>query len=79
VPASILGSGPSFTREESADTDAPLPVIGLRGLWRVGGPVYLSATAGFFDASYEEFEGSLQGYRVALIWMPWPLFGLGAG
>jgi hypothetical protein len=77
VSASILGG--SFTREESADTDAPLPVIGLRGLFRVGGRFYLSGTAQYFDASYEQYDGNLQDYRVALIWMPWRHFGFGAG
>ena len=77
VSASLFGG--SFTREESADTDAPLPVIGLRGLWRVGGKFYLSGTAQYFDASYDKYDGNLQDYRVALIWMPWRHFGFGAG
>jgi hypothetical protein len=67
------------TRSDTAETSAPLPVIGLRGLWRLGREVYLDASAQYFAASIDEYDGDLQDFRVAIVWMPWRTFGFGAG
>ena len=62
-----------------AETSAPLPVVGLRGLWRVAGPVYFEASGQYFEAAVDDYDGDIQNYRVAIVWMPWRHFGIGAG
>jgi hypothetical protein len=59
--------------------DAPLPVVGLRGMWRLGGQVYLDAQAQYFSLAIDDIKGSLYNYRAALIWQPTRRVGLGAG
>ena len=59
--------------------DAPLPVVGLRGMWRLGGQVYLDAQAQYFSLAIDDIKGSLYNYRAAIIWQPTRRVGLGAG
>jgi hypothetical protein len=59
--------------------DAPLPVVGLRGMWRLGDQVYLDAQAQYFSLAIDDIKGSLYNYRAALIWQPTRRVGLGAG
>jgi hypothetical protein len=76
----LAARGPNIeTRTERAETTAPLPVLGLRGLWRVGGNLYVEASAQYFEAGVDEYDGSIQDFRAALLWMPWRNFGFGAG
>lgn len=64
---------------ESGSVNAPLPVIGLRGLWRLTGPFWLDASAQFFYLSIDDYQGSLQDYRVAALWQPRRWMGIGIG
>lgn len=73
------GGGGSTTLGGPASVDAPLPVIGAHGIWRVGGDFYLDAHAQFFALSIDEYDGSIMNYRAALIWQPMKAFGLGVG
>jgi hypothetical protein len=59
--------------------DAPLPVIGLRGIWQLPHHFSIDAGAQFFSLSIDQYDGSLQDYRVMLNWQPkkWLGFGLG--
>jgi hypothetical protein len=59
--------------------DAPLPVVGLRGMWRLGDRVYLDAQAQYFSLAIDDIKGSLYNYRAALIWQPTRRVGFGAG
>jgi hypothetical protein len=59
--------------------DAPLPVVGLRGMWRIGDQVYLDAQAQYFSLAIDDIKGSLYNYRAALIWQPTRRVGIGAG
>jgi hypothetical protein len=63
----------------SASVDAPLPVIGLRGMWDLSHNVWLDATAQFFALSIDEYDGSLQDYRVLVTWQPKNWLGVGLG
>lgn len=71
--------GGSTTVGGPASVDAPLPVIGAHGMWRVGGDFYLDGLAQFFALSIDEYDGSIINYRAALIWQPKKAFGLGVG
>ena len=65
--------------EQSASVGAPLPVIGVRGMWRLPRAFWLDASAQFFKLSFNEFDGSLTDYRLAAFWQPKTWLGLGIG
>ncbi len=73
------GGGGSTTVGGPASVDAPLPVIGAHGIWRVGGDFYLDGHAQFFTLAIDEYDGTIINYRAALIWQPMKAFGLGVG
>ena len=79
IQASIGAGGGLQTRRETAETSAPLPVVGLRGIWKLGGPVYFEASGQYFSASIDEYDGDLQNYRAVIIVQPWRHIGFGAG
>jgi hypothetical protein len=71
--------GGGETIESEASTDAPLPVFGLRGTWRLGGSFWLDSAAQYFAISIDEYDGSLVNLRAALVWQPRSWAGLGIG
>ena len=62
-----------------APIDAPLPVVGLRGLWHLGKNVYLDAQVQYFSLTVNDIAGSLSNRRAALIWYPATRWGVGVG
>ncbi len=62
-----------------ASVDAPLPVIGAHGVWRMGHNFYLDAYAQYFALSIDNIDGSIVNYRAAVIWQPKKWVGLGIG
>jgi hypothetical protein len=64
---------------EEGSVDAPLPVIGLRGLWNLTHAFWLDASAQFFALSIDDIDGNLQDYRFAVLWQPKPWLGVGIG
>lgn len=67
------------TASDSARVKAPLPVIGLRGLWNPGGNFWLDASAQYFTLSIDEYDGNLTDLRLAAIWQPKRWLGIGVG
>jgi len=65
--------------DNSASVDAPLPVIGLRGMWNLSHNFWLDATAQFFALSIDQYDGNLQDYRVLVTWQPKKWLGVGLG
>ncbi len=63
----------------NASVAAPLPVIGLRGIWDLSHNFWLDATAQFFALSIDEYDGNLQDYRVLVTWQPRKWLGVGLG
>jgi hypothetical protein len=59
--------------------DLPLPVLGLRGLWNIGGAFWFDASAQYFALSIDDVDGSLSDLRVAAVWQPRRWLGLGLG
>jgi len=72
------GGGASVTIAEDVRTNAPLPVLGLRGRWHVAGHLYALAHAQYFRLAYGAYEGSLQDYEAALVWQVTQHVGVGA-
>lgn len=78
--ASLDGGQPvSGTVREEGSVDLPLPVFGLRGLWHLGRNFWIDASAQYFTLSIDEYDGSLQDFRAALIWQPTRWAGVGLG
>lgn len=81
LKAEATSSGGTLTADidNSASVDAPLPVIGLRGMWNLSHNFWLDATAQFFALSIDDYDGNLQDYRLLLTWQPKKWAGVGVG
>lgn len=66
-------------QESRSRLEAPLPMFGVRGLWRIGETVYLDAYVQYFQLEFGASEGSILDYRAAVTWLPLGSFGLGIG
>jgi hypothetical protein len=73
------GGGGTTSASNEAKLGAPLPVIGARGMWNLGGNWWLDAQVQFFAISFGDVDGSITNYRGAVIWQPKKWIGLGAG
>ena len=73
------GAGASRTIGGPRSVAAPLPVVGLRGMWRLGEKVWLDAQAQSFSLAIDGIKGSLYNYRAAVIWQPLRRVGVGVG
>lgn len=74
-----MGGQPAAFRRESADTTAPLPVIGLRALWQLSPNWYLDAQGQYFYLKYDPYDGSVTDLRIGVTRMFGEHFGVGAG
>jgi hypothetical protein len=64
---------------ESGSVGAPLPVIGLRGLWALPYNFWIDAQAQYFALSIDEYDGSLTDLRLMVTWQPKTWLGIGIG
>jgi len=65
--------------DESTSSNGPLPVIGLRGIWRVADKWYLDGHAQFFALEFDEYDGELVDAQASLIWQAFRNVGFGLG
>lgn len=81
LEAQAEASGGTLTEDisETARLDAPLPVIGLGGLWSLPHDLWVDASAQFFALSIDDYDGYLQNYRISLTWQPKSWLGIGVG
>jgi len=77
IDTPVGGGGDTFGSKSSVN--APLPVFGARGMWRLGRNFYLDAQVQYFALAIDQYDGSLVNYRAAVIWQPKKWIGLGAG
>ena len=77
--AEISGGALEGDLKESASVGAPLPVIGLRGMWVLPHDFVIDATAQFFALSIDQYDGHLTDYKVTLTWQPKKWLGIGVG
>ena len=73
------GGGGTVTRGSEKSMGVPLPVIGARGMWNLGGNWWLDAQAQFFAVAIDDIDGSILNYRAAVIWQPKQWIGFGVG
>ena len=62
-----------------ASVNAPLPVIGVRGLWQLTHDFYIDASAQYFALSIDEYDGSVTDMKFNVTWQPKPWLGIGIG
>jgi hypothetical protein len=62
-----------------AKVAAPLPVVGVRGLWQLPHNFYIDASAQYFSLSIDEFDGRISDYKLAVNWQPKTWLGIGVG
>jgi hypothetical protein len=81
LDARIDAQGGTAARSADADatTQAPLPVLGLRGLWRLGDNFYLTAQAQYFYLEFDPYSGSLLDLKASVVWQMTDHVGLGLG
>jgi hypothetical protein len=81
LSATITGNNGSVSRviAEDASTTAPLPVVGLCGVWRLPHNFYLGAQAQYFYISLDPYSGSLADLKADLVWQATDHFGIGVG
>jgi hypothetical protein len=68
-----------ITQAESAAANGPLPVVGLRGVWRLSDRWFVDAQAQFFEVSVNPYDGRIEDYNASLVWQALPHVGIGAG
>jgi hypothetical protein len=78
---SATQSNSTQTAQLARDVNAsgPLPVIGLRGIWRFHPNFYFDAQAQFFKISLDPYDGRLDDFTASLVWTPFKHFGFGVG
>jgi len=75
----VPGGGASAEVGSNASVGAPLPVIGARGMWRLGHNWWFDGQVQFFQITFGDYDGSIINYRGAFTYQPKPWFGIGAG
>ena len=81
LDATLSSQGGSASRslDENAATQAPLPVVGLRGLWRLPHDFYISAQVQYFYLQLDPYSGSLIDLKASLVWQFTDHVGVGIG
>ena len=73
------GGGGTTTVGSERSIGAPLPVIGARGMWNLGGNWWLDGQVQWFQVAIDNVDGSILNYRAAVIWQPKQWIGFGVG
>jgi hypothetical protein len=76
---SAQGNQASRRADAGASTSAPLPVLGLRGLWRLPHNFYITALAQYFYLQLDPYSGSLIDLKASVVWQATDHFGIGIG
>lgn len=69
----------SGMRAADATTGAPLPVVGVRALWRFAPNWYVTGQAQYFHLKFDPYEGSLIDLKASLVWQFSDHVGCGLG
>ena len=81
LSAEAEASGGSLAADisETGNVGAPLPVIGLRGLWALPRDFWIDLSAQYFALEIDEYDGSLVNLRAIVLWQPSQWLGIGLG
>jgi len=73
------GNQTSRRADARASTAAPLPVVGLRWMWRLPHNFYVAAKMQYFYIEFDPYKGSLTDLKATVTWQPTDHFGVGLG
>ena len=76
---SAQGNQASRRADAGASTQAPLPVLGLRWMWRLPHNFYVNAQAQYFYLQFDPYSGSLIDLKASVVWQASDHFGIGLG
>ena len=76
---SVAGNQASRRADADASTSAPLPVLGLRWMWRLPHNFYVNAQAQYFYLQFDPYSGSLIDLKASVVWQGSDHFGVGLG
>jgi hypothetical protein len=81
LDATVTAQGGTASRSLNAEasTAAPMPVLGVRGLWRLPHNFYISAQVQYFYLEFDPYSGSLIDLKASLVWQLSDHVGLGVG
>jgi hypothetical protein len=81
LDATVTGQGGQASRslDAGATTAAPMPVLGLRGLWRLSDAFYISAQVQYFYLEFDPYSGSLIDLKASVVWQLADHVGVGLG
>jgi hypothetical protein len=81
LDATLVAQGGTASRslDENAATQAPLPVLGLRGLWRLPHDFYITAQVQYFYLQFDPYSGSLIDLKASVVWQLADHVGIGIG
>lgn len=79
LDGTVTNAGGPQTLAESTTTTAPLPVLALRGVWRLSDSFYITGQAQYFYLKVDPYKGSLRDLKATVVWQPTNHFGVGAG
>jgi hypothetical protein len=81
LDTTVTSNGGSSQRElvQSGSTNAPLPVLALRGTWLLPHNFYATALAQYFYVDYDNYVGSLSDLKATVVWQATPHVGIGVG
>jgi len=74
-----LNGNPLPNLQNTAEANGPLPVVGLRGVWRFNDQFYIDAMAQYFAISFDQYDGSITDLTASAVWQFSQHFGVGAG
>jgi hypothetical protein len=79
LDATVAAQGGSASRSlnEDAATQAPLPVLGLRGLWQLPYNFYVTGQVQYFYLEFDPYSGSLIDLKASLVWQLTDHVGIG--
>jgi hypothetical protein len=73
-----FGLGGALSIEERVRTDAPLPVFGLHGTWRLAPNLFLQAHGQYFKLQFGDYDGDIRDYGIGALWQFSRHIGVGA-
>jgi hypothetical protein len=79
--ASISAQGNQASRraDANASSNAPLPVLGLRWMWRLPHDFYVGAQLQYFYLDFDPYKGSLTDLKASVVWQATDHVGIGLG
>lgn len=76
---SAQGNQASRRADVGASTAAPLPVLGLRWLWRLPANFYVNAQLQYFYLELDPYKGGLTDLKASVVWQATDHVGIGLG